>query len=307
MFRFKKLVFCLVGILVSLVGWGQQELTLKLQQGKNYLMELETSTRMVQKILAEVHDTTTTLRGTLNFQVKEIRGNSYVFETSLKQISQEEKSGDYRKYSGSDLEDSTDLPSIALSGMVNQPFRIVMDESGNVSDMQGFEQAIMHGFSRFHLTEEQLLFLKNYISSAIDEIELKDDIELVTAISPGQPVDESETWSITTSSGSEVKILDSSTYTLERVSDDQFELTSKGVIHSSEEQITVNGMPLIYHLKGNSGASYLLDRQSRWIKEAKIHMEASGTIEFLGTDQLPFGLIVPVTIISDTKVKGSHE
>ena len=95
-----------------------------------------------------------------------------------------------------------------------------------------------------------------------------------------------------------------SEFTLKEITDDYAIIYVKATSKTSDESDfeEMNGMPMKFDLNGNLTGTIRILRETGWIQQSDMHQEFSGNIEVADNPQMPGGMLIPMEMISDTKI-----
>jgi hypothetical protein len=239
--------------------------------------------------------------GTLTFLVTSVTDSGYHMDARFETLAMSMKTPQGAMNFSSENDDSSDIFSSILREMKDKPFTVTMAGSGEITrvgDVGKLWEAVINQFSQ--LSEMQKDQMKAQMLNSYGDKALKGNIEMVTLLYPSHAVRIGDKWTIHTNLESGMSARVASEYEFTEMTADHIFLKGVSKIETTDKDayIESNGMPLKYNLKGNMSSEIRADRQTGWIKEAKINQEIVGDAQIKDNPQVPGGMTIPMTITS---------
>lgn len=205
----------------------------------------------------------------------------------------------------SEKDDDSDLFSSLLSEMKNEPLNLKMDKEGRITEIEDVEarwKALLDKFEQFPGEQRDQVMsqlLNTYGGKAITG-----SIEPYTAIFPERPVKKGTRWDVEVNLDSGMPLTLNTSFTYEGMEDELALLSSQGTVKTidSDEYIETNGMMMKYKLEGTTNSTIKLDPKSGWIHSLSEEKNFSGEATMQANDQVPDGMIIPMTIKTTTEI-----
>jgi len=299
-----KRIFTLIlvsSILISCQG-QKTDLALKLELGKEYKQVTSSKATIIQDINGQKINMVMTINGTLTFLVKINNENGYDMDARFEKLSMSMQLPQGTMEFNSEKNDVNDIFSTILGAMKNKSFGVIMSKAGKILEVRNVEalwETVINQFNQ--LNEMQKEQLKAQIMKAYGKDALKGNIEMVTAIYPGNAVNKGDKWTINTNLESGMSAKMTTNYEFTDLTPDFALIKGNSTIETADKNayIESNGMPLKYDLNGTMLSEIKLDKITGWIIEAKITQEIKGDAYIKENPQMPNGMKIPMTMINE--------
>jgi len=299
-----KRIFTLIlvsSILISCQG-QKTDLALKLELGKEYKQVTSSKATIIQDINGQKINMVMTINGTLTFLVKNNNENVYDMDARFEKLSMSMQLPQGTMEFNSEKNDVNDIFSTILGAMKNKSFGVIMSKAGKILEVRNVEalwETVINQFNQ--LNEMQKEQLKAQIMKAYGKDALKGNIEMVTAIYPGNAVNKGDKWTINTNLESGMSAKMTTNYEFTDLTPDFALIKGNSTIETADKNayIESNGMPLKYDLNGTMLSEIKLDKITGWIIEAKITQEIKGDAYIKENPQMPNGMKIPMTMINE--------
>jgi hypothetical protein len=296
-------------ILMSIIftsGHSQSaELSLKLENGKEYKQITNSIATIIQEVNGQKMNMIMTINGIVTFLVKASDENGYEMDTKFEKLSMSMRMPQLTLEFSSEKNDENDIFSKILGSMKNKTFEVTMSKTGKITEVKNVEALWETAINQFDFfSEMQKEQMKVQIMNAYGAEALKGNIEMVTAIYPDKPVNKGDNWTIYTKLESGMSAKMSTFYEYSDLTADYALIRGDSTIETEDKDayIESNGMPMKYDLKGSMQSEIKVDRKTGWIIEAKINQEIKGDAYIKENPQVPNGMKIPMTMIHETLI-----
>lgn len=293
-------------IFISPVSGQKTKLSLNLNQGESYKQISHSKVTINQDVYGMKMDIVLDMDASMSFLVKAVSDEGYDLEVTYDWMKMKMELPQTTMDFSSEKNDENDLFSSILGEMKGQVLKMKMSRLGRVTDIEDVEgkwDAIIDGFDQF--SEQEREQVKTQLMNSYGGKAISGSIESYTAIFPDKKkVKKGAEWTIETKTDAGMPFSASNTYTLESIESDFVILSCVSSVKSSEpdKYIETNGMMLKYNLAGESTSTLKVDKESGWIREAKIEQSIKGTSRIQANEQIPDGMSIPMTIVSATEI-----
>lgn len=281
------------------------DLALKLEKGKAYKQNTNSKVTIIQDINGQKINTVVTVKGTMTFLVKSVDQNGYNMDLKYEKLSMAMQLPQGEVEFSSEKKEANDIFSTILGSMKNRPFEVIMSKTGKITDAKNVDElweTVVNQFDELPTLQKEQI--KVQLTKAYGEEALKGNIEMVTAIYPDHSVNKGDKWIINTNLESGMSAKMTTDYEFTELTSDYAIIKGKSKIETADKDayIVSNGMPLKYDLTGEMVSEIKVDRNSGWIIEAEINQEIKGNAYIKENPQMPDGMKIPMSIISEIEI-----
>ncbi len=302
----KTIYTLLFMFLILSSGYAKKiQLTLKLEQGKEYRQVSDSKVNVNQEINGQKMNIVIQVKASMTYLVKAVNDHDYDLEVKYDSLSMIMQLPQATMMFSSEKNSEQDMVSQILEALKNQPFGLKLSDTGKVMEVKNIESLFESIFSKFPQTaDSQVTPMKDQIKSLYGEDSFKGNIQMVTAIFPEGPVAIGDTWTVDTKVESGMSANVSTTYTLKDSQKDYVLIDGDSKFESANKDAysETNGMPIRYDLAGTIKSGLKIDSRTGWIIEAKLNQDIQGNTYIKESDQMPNGMKIPMTMNSETVV-----
>ena len=270
---------------------AQTTLQLNLQKGENYYQTNKLNSQVTMSISGMSMAVTTTIDQKHVFKVINIDGDNYDFEVKYEKFSMSTSMPQMSVSFSS--ENPKDVISSALAEMTKHSFNVKMNKFGEILEISNFDKLMDAAFSQNSSISEME---KQQIKQFLDEDQIKNSLETMTAIYPKTAVSQGDNWNkenVTNSGGISISI--ATKYALSESNGNSNKVSGTMIIKSDPNATPIYdpsmGGSVKYKLSGTGTAEITLDAKSGWIIDATIKQNIKGDLEMIEA-----GMVVPISI-----------
>jgi hypothetical protein len=301
-------IFILVMFTIVLISGQAQKttLTLNLEKGKEYRQVTYSKATIIQDFNGQKMSIVMIIEGEMSYTVVTVNPSDYDLEVKYERLSMKMELPQGKMEFSSDKNDKQDIFSTMLSKMTGNSFNVKMAKNGKVIEVKNIESRIESLFEDFtDIPENQLAQLKAQMTKAYGAEAFKGNIEMVTAIFPGEPVNKGDKWTIKTNLESGMAALMTTEYEFTDLGSDYAIIKGNSVIETEDKDayIESNGMPMKYDMSGSMSSEIKVDKETGWIIEATIQQEITGDAYIKENPQIPEGMKIPMTMINEMTIR----
>jgi hypothetical protein len=291
----RLLILVFVTILFQAVFGQKEKLGFNLAVGQMYYQTIQSSTSSeLQNVNGPKFKIGFVVSVKIAFTIIGLKDSIYDITASFVQLSSVTK----LPFGGgisfnSDKKDEHDTLSNVLRAVIDKPFLIKMTTHGKIVEIKNIDSIIKQALDKFpELSLAQKIQFKGQFTQSFGEDVLRENLEMVTAIYPNNPVEKGDTWTLRRDFASKVKETFVSTYQLK----DKFEnynlIVGNGNIEIPNEDgyTQINGMLMKSNSTDAINKSLQVDSKTGWIIKGKINESMSGKTEVKDDPNLPAGV-----------------
>jgi hypothetical protein len=305
---------CLIPILIAAVlstaGAQPVDLRLNLAVGETYRQTSKSTVIINQLLDGQPFDMTMKVDGTVAFRIESKEDNNYAIRVQYEHLSLGMDMDGQESLYTSEKIDTTDLVSLLLGEMKDNPFHMVLSDKGRVLSVTGIDgwiEPALGKMSRFPV--DVVMQVIEQVKKSYGEDAVKGNIELATAIFPGQPVSKGETWTTSTQLNSTMKADIETQYTLIKLTHKIATLDGQSTIVTDPDAPPMEspGATIQYHLKGGMQSVIELDVATGWISSSTFKQQLEGENLITPTMAGLSPMKVPMKLMSDMTIIGSDK
>lgn len=300
----KKIIALSMAMAVLVPTFAQrQNLSLNLSTGNTYAQVSTVVVSIRQTINGQQMDIKMNVNGAIHFKVTGETDSAYDLEASYDSLFMRMELPNETMEFGSTKRDENDVMSTVLAALVGQPFGVKMTRLGRVTDVEDIESLFSGALDQFpQIPDAQKRQIVAQLSQSFGEKAFKGNLEMVSAIFPETPVSVGDTWTVQTQLEAGMAAQVRTTYELKEAHETYYLIAGNSVIATEDKDAYVesNGMPLKYNLSGTLVSTIKVARETGWIMDAKLAQNVGGSAEIKDNPQLPGGMVIPMTMVSET-------
>jgi hypothetical protein len=294
-------------LLAHIACFGQKvTLALNLTKGNTYYITSHAKMDISQTVKGQQQDITTTINGRVSYKVTAVKDSVYVMEVRYESIGMQMamQGQNFDFYSGK--KDTSDIFSTLLSGLINKPFSIVITRKGKILSIDNMENLYAGMFDNLpQLTAGQKTQVKAQIMKSFGPDSFRGTMEQAIAVYPEAKVAKNDQWVVNTKVESVMTAKTKTTYTLDDITENTYNLHGVAVIQSDDkdEYKEANGLPMKFtNVTGASTIDLKLDKTTGWINEEKAIIMITSTIDVKDNPKTPGGMTIPMTVSGETTI-----
>ena len=299
----KKIILLVIISVVSCCA-EKEHLCLNLKKGATYTQKIYFTSLTIQTINGNENKTNLSYGMNLSFKVLSIQGNVYELEVRYVNMWTKMIAQNRLFEFSSEKHDKNDIFSTILNALTEKSFIVLMTRTGKVNQVKNLENMWIHLFERMpNLGEVERAQLKTQLSQSYGEKAFKGNIQMVTAIFPDSLVSIGDKWSVATQLEGGMAANIKAIYELKKVAGSNCIINGVAKIETANKDAYIkssNGMPMKLNLKGTVTSEIKIDRKTGWVLDSRVNQSMSGDVRVKDNPQLPGGLIIPMTMDSET-------
>ena len=283
------------------------DLQFKLEKGKTYTQNIVMTT-VTKQTIADTEQIINQSAGTVTkMELKETGTDANTYTMWYENISMgiDQGNGMQQKFNS----DTSQLVSIdpmskILSSLTGRKFEANIDLSGKIIEVKGLEEIITEATSSLG---DQAGMIGEQMSAGFGDSGLAKNMEMLTAIMPGEPVKMGSTWTNTQFTASGLPLIVHNTFTLKSVDNGiaVIDLTANITVDPDEGSSELQGMKATYFMEGSRSGTIQMDVKTGFVNSAEIIDKIIGSISIEANAQMPEGMMIPIEMNSNTTVS-SH-
>ena len=265
----------LASIVFTSVQAQNVDLSLKLEKGKEYKQTTSTKSTILQEIMGQKINISTTVNGTNSFLVKDINEDGYIIDSKYEDLNMSIKVPQGGGISPELFDEKNPMFSI-LKDLKGKSFEITMSRTGKITEVKNFDavmETILEGLKE--LPDGQKEQVKQQVLKAYGDEAIKEGMEMITAIYPDKPLKKGDKWTKNTKHESDRPMDITTDYELVEVTPDYALIKGNGTVKSPDKNagFEVNGAPMILDISGTIVSEIKVDRNTGWIINAVINQD----------------------------------
>ena len=275
---------------------------LNLTKGSIYYMVSTGTSTISQTMNGQENQVSLSLSFRMAFKVTDIIDTIYKMEVSYQTLDMRVNTPHGTVDMDSRKNDSTDIPSLIVTAMMDKPFNITISKTGKIKSVENVENMISGVFNSFPQIDTakkkqiKAEFLQSFGAKAF-----KGNLEIGTSIFPARPVLKNDKWLSKTKLESMMVAQMETTYQLTDITDSYYQIHGDGTITTDDNATAsmMEGLPIKYKLAGTMVSDIKVDKVTGWVTELKLKQLIKGNIEIEDNPKVPGGMIIPMTISND--------
>jgi hypothetical protein len=277
----KRLFIVLVAATTIFASCNNKEIELKLnlEKGKTYIQTTNAEMSIKQTINGMPVDMSTTIDGSITHEVKDVQNSVYDIILKYKDLKMRMKTPFGSMEMDSKDKNPNNIMAQFLSNFIGQPINFKLNSIGKIEEISGMDSIYSKIFSVFKdkISEAEITKIVNQLKQNFGEESLKYNLELYYSIYPKNKVKKNDTWTSKVVLNSSMKMIVNSSYTLTEISSDYVVIKGKSdMVSDKNETFNLNGMQIIYDMKGSMDSEYKLDLKTGWIIDGTIKQNLKG-------------------------------
>lgn len=280
------------------------DLQFKLEKGKTYTQNTVMTTETKQTISGTEQIIKQNASAVTMMELKEPGSGVNTYTLWYENISMgiDQGSGVIQKFNSDTTKlNNVDPMSKIFSSLTGRKFEADIDFSGKITEVTGLEEIISAATASMG---SQAGMIGEQISAGFGDSGLAKNMEMFTAIMPGEPVKVGSTWTNEQFTASGLPLILNNTFTLKSIADGKAIIDVKANITVDPDQSSteLQGMKATYFMEGSRTGSLTMEVNSGFVTSADINDEIIGSINIAGNAQIPDGMTIPIEMNSNTNV-----
>ena len=294
----------LASIIFTSVQSQNVDLSLKLEKGKEYKQTTTSKSTILQEIMGQKINISTTVNGTNSFLVKDINEDGYITEVKYEDLNMSITMPKGGGISSEVIDEKNPMISI-LNDLKGNTFEMMISKKGKITEVKNFDaimETIMEGLDK--LPDEQKEPMKQQILKVYGDEAIKQGMEMISAIYPDKPLKKGDKWTKNTNLESEIPMEIITDYELVEVTPDYALIKGNGTVKSPDKNagFEVNGAPMILDISGTIVSEIKVDRNTGWIINAVINQDIDLDGFFEKSAQMTQEIKVSMKITNETVI-----
>ncbi len=259
--------------------YAKTDIKLNLEVGESYHQTMNAKSVINQVLSSKEIDMLMSMSGSMTYTVTEKKENIYTMEVVYDSLSMGVSMQGYNaEYNSETPKDTTDYISILLAALKDTKFGISMTDRGKIVDINNFESLFDKAFKSIQKLEPTVRKqLEANLKNSFGKENFKNSFETITAIFPPKPVEIGRQWQAEAVLNNNMPVRINTLYKFENETDDNYVITGVGTLISYQPKDGNNNTtPYTYQLTGTVGSEIKLDKNTGWIKEARVKQEMNG-------------------------------
>lgn len=260
--------------------YSKTDLKFDLKVGESYHQTMNAKSVINQVQSGQEIDMLMSMSGSMTYKVIEKKENIYSMDVVYDSLSMGISMQGYDvAYSSENPKDSNDYISILLAALRDMKFGIKMTERGKIVDITNFEGLFDKAFKTIKNLEPTVRKqLEENLKNSFGKENFKSSFETITAIFPPEPVELGRQWVAEAVLNNNMPVRINTLYKFENETEDNYVITGVGTLisYQPKDGSYNNTTPYTYQLTGTVGSEIKLDKNTGWIKEARVKQEMSG-------------------------------
>ena len=309
----------LASIIFTSVQSQNVDLSLKLEKGKEYKQTTTSKSTILQEIMGQKINISTTVNGTNSFLVKDINEDGYITEVKYEDLNMSITVPKGGGISSEVIDEKNPMISI-LNDLKGNTFEMMISKKGKITEVKNFDaimETIMEGLDK--LPDGQKEPMKQQILKVYGDEAIKQGMEMISAIYPDKPLKKGDKWTKNTNLESEIPMEIITDYELVEVTPDYALIKGNGTVNKVENHadieangtvdkadnntgFQVNGVGMKYDISGTIVSEIKVDRNTGWIINGEINQDINidGLLE--KSDKLPLEIKISMNMTNETVI-----
>ena len=300
----KRFIVALSMLVMCVAGLNAQSYQLKyqLKQGKEYRFYQETKMNITQSLGIIEQEIKNEFKGVTRFVPVGKEGDNMVLNTSFETMVINIESMMFNvNYDSSKPLDPNDKVANIYSGIVGKDFKVIVTPQGKIVRIDGINEMIDDAVNGLGNVQPQAVArLRKTLTGHLGEEALTGNMALVLSIYPAGRKSVGDQWNTDTKLTSALKANLNNSWVLADDADKKWKLKGRGNISTLGEEASMNGMKVVFNLKGNQESEFVVSQEDGWFVSGKQSQKIEGTVSMKGNAQLPQGMEFPMKVISTT-------
>jgi len=285
-----------------MITTAQYDMVYQLEKGGVYPQNLVVTSEQNQVINGQTQDITTVISTASDFVVTDIKDGIYSIDIIVKKMSNNTKTAMGSETMSSDGAASNPMNQM-FKNMIKDPIKITMNNKGVLLSFDNSAQLV--GLTEgMELPEMQLLQIEGAMKKEMSAEKQLDSYHKITQLLPKEEVNIGDTWVQETTINSIATFKSTTTYLLEAVTDESYIITSSAMVTTPKDATTdLMGMKAKYDLSGPLKASYTIDKETGWIKNARMEQRLDGAVLIEKSETMPQELKMTMSTTTTTLIE----
>lgn len=197
--------------------------------------------------------------------------------------------------------ETVDPMSKIFSSLTGKKFDANINSTGKIVEVKGLEEIITNATSSMG---EQAGIIAEQMSAGFGDSGLAKNMEMLTAIMPGESVKVGSTWTNQQFTSTGLPLIVANTFTLKSVENGIAVIDVKANITVDPDAASteIQGMKAAYFMEGSRTGTIQLEVNTGWANSAEINDKIVGSITIEANAQMPDGMTIPIEMDSNTTV-----
>ena len=294
-------------LLVSL-GFTHVPKAIKLEYvfkvGDEYIMEQSTKQILKQIVMGTEQKGENDYAGEMKLKVVQITNEGARVEMQFVKLKSRSVSIMGEMVMDSEVTDDQ-VQNKMLKTMMNKPFFVSLNKSGEVSNVEGAEK-LWSDLGSVNMDDQSAAKAKQILGQFMDNSALKSNIGQAMVHYSKDKVQEGDKWKSMNEFPMEFPIKADNSWSLVSISSGTAKVNADGIFTTTNKEKTIdlpNGIKAKVDLNGAQQLKSTVDVKTGWATGIQIHSELKGKMILLAGGMLPENMDVPMEIVTDTSYK----
>lgn len=201
--------------------------------------------------------------------------------------------------------DSEQVQNKMVKAMMNKPFTITANKSGEITKVEGADN-LWSDMASLKLDEQSVATAKQTLQQFMANDALRSNIEQSMVRYSDNKVREGDKWSSKTELPMDFPIKVDNSWRLISLSGGTAKVDADGIFTTTDKEKTIelpNGIKAKVDLNGAQQMKSSINVKTGWATDLLIHSELKGKMVLLAGGMLPTDMDVPMEIVTDTSYK----
>ena len=298
----------LISFIFLAFGFTHYPSALKLEYvfkvGDEYMMSQNTKQVLKQIIMGTEQKGENEYIGDMTMKVKEVTSDGAKIEVQFIRLKSKSVTvlGEVLMNSEGNADQ---IQNKMLKGMMNKPFTVTANISGQIVAVEGAEN-LWADLSSMNLDDNAAATAKKTLEQFMDDSALKSNIEQAMVRYSDSKVKEGDKWNSMTQLPMDFPIKVDNSWSLISVSGSIAKVNADGIFTTTDKERTIdlpNGIKAKVDLNGAQQLKSTVNVKTGWATDLMIHSELKGKMVLLAGGMLPENMDVPMEIVTDTSYK----
>jgi hypothetical protein len=254
------------------MAYGQYSLGLNLEKGSSYIQNINASVTINTEMNGQKVTITSTMNGLSRSKLIRSSADEFELESSFDSLHVT-----WRSPMG-----WMEFGSGAQNSMANKHINITLLKNGSIKNIHNPDTAGLAGILKFFPAADQIrkmLMMSGHMKHSFNAKELREKMQMLTALYPDKPVKLNEEWGSTikmdSASNGEIR----TRYTLVDVSSGIATIKGNNSLKAAGTKKQGSRFSATYDINGTSESTFKADIKTGWIMEADIRHHLTGFIQ----------------------------
>jgi len=306
-----KKTFTLLLLIATTCAYAQKtKLQLNLQKDSTYNITMSAKMDIDQLIHGTHQIVKTTITGVMSHKVVSIQDTLYNMDVTYKSLVMNIEMGEKTISLSSQDSDTSNIMSKAMRNMTGNTFTIIMSKRGQIITVKNTERLFAGVFKGFPAIDEQKKAqLIAQLQQSFGDKSIKGNLQESFVIFPKSQVDIKSNWTNQTYlEAAAISAKTQTTYTLDGVTDDAYEISGTAVIMANKVPEFKNSNKFFMRLlnvAGDNITKVKINKKTGWIIQSNVKKHIKGDVELKQTLDGPILITYPMVIDGDLNTTGN--